>query len=156
MRIEESLIVTYDESLPEPKSSPSEEDDRIDEPIIQDLNGLPSLQVNVLDEGYPKSLKEAIDHPIEQNIKCNHYHHHYLRMVLPDNQDSSLKSLLDDKAFEDSSNDSDFDVDLYLNDEEENRDNVVVSKTHSEEVRTGIYNIRIPPSLIRGIGEDRI
>nr|GEV64992.1 integrase, catalytic region, zinc finger, CCHC-type, peptidase aspartic, catalytic [Tanacetum cinerariifolium] len=98
MRIKESLNVTFDESLPEPKSSPLEEDDRIDEPIIQDLNGLPSLQVNVSDEGYPKSLKEAIDHPIEQ-------------------------------AFEDSSSDSDFDVDLYLNDEEENRDNVVVSKT---------------------------
>ncbi|GJW13754.1 hypothetical protein Tco_0017887 [Tanacetum coccineum] len=44
------------------------EDDRIDEPIVQDLNGSPSLQVNVLDEGYPKSLKEAKDHPIEKVI----------------------------------------------------------------------------------------
>ncbi|GJW92184.1 hypothetical protein Tco_0169737 [Tanacetum coccineum] len=59
MRIEESLNVTFDESLPEPKSSPSVEYDRIDEPIVQDLNGSPSLQVNVSDEGYPKSLKEA-------------------------------------------------------------------------------------------------
>ncbi|GJV45898.1 hypothetical protein Tco_1430434 [Tanacetum coccineum] len=41
-------------------------------------------------------------------------------MVLSDNQGSSPKSVLDDKAFEDSSNDSDFDVDLYLNDEEDN------------------------------------
>ncbi|GKA43647.1 hypothetical protein Tco_0736371 [Tanacetum coccineum] len=51
-------------------------------------------------------------------------------MVLPDNQGSSPKSVFDDKAFEDSSNESDFDVDLYLNDEE---DNVVVPQTPSEE-----------------------
>ncbi|GJS07373.1 hypothetical protein Tco_0364169 [Tanacetum coccineum] len=68
MRIEESLNVTFDESLPEPKSSSLVEDDRIDEPIIQDLNGSPSLQVNVSDEGYPKSVKEAKGHPIEQVI----------------------------------------------------------------------------------------
>ncbi|GJX81088.1 integrase, catalytic region, zinc finger, CCHC-type containing protein [Tanacetum coccineum] len=57
MRIEEYLNVTFDESLPEPKSSPSVEDDRINEPIVQDLNGSSSLQVNVSDEGYHKSLK---------------------------------------------------------------------------------------------------
>ncbi|GJV64131.1 hypothetical protein Tco_1474959 [Tanacetum coccineum] len=68
IRIEESLNVTFDESLPEPKSSSSVEDDRIDEPIVQALNGSTSLQVNVLDEGYPKSLKEARGHPIEQVI----------------------------------------------------------------------------------------
>ncbi|GJR78512.1 hypothetical protein Tco_0149297 [Tanacetum coccineum] len=59
MRIEDSLNVSFDESLPKPKSSYSVEDDRIDEPIVQDLNGSPSLQVNVSDKGYPKSLKEA-------------------------------------------------------------------------------------------------
>ncbi|GJT55652.1 retrovirus-related pol polyprotein from transposon TNT 1-94 [Tanacetum coccineum] len=64
----ESLNVTFDESLPEPKSSPLVEDDMINEPIVQDLNGSPSLQVNALDEGYPRSLKEARDHPIEQVI----------------------------------------------------------------------------------------
>ncbi|GJS18529.1 hypothetical protein Tco_0413001 [Tanacetum coccineum] len=68
MRIEESLNVTFDESLPEPKSSLSVEDDRIYEPVVQDLNGSPSLQVNVSDEGYPKFLKEARGHPIEQVI----------------------------------------------------------------------------------------
>ncbi|GJX81595.1 retrovirus-related pol polyprotein from transposon TNT 1-94 [Tanacetum coccineum] len=52
----------------EPKSSPSVEYDRINEPIVQDLNGSPSLQVNVLDEGYPKSVKEARGHLIEQVI----------------------------------------------------------------------------------------
>ncbi|GJU01323.1 retrovirus-related pol polyprotein from transposon TNT 1-94 [Tanacetum coccineum] len=56
------------DSLPEPKSSSSVEDDRIDEPIVQDLNGPLSLQVNVSDEGYPKRLKEARGHPIEQVI----------------------------------------------------------------------------------------
>ncbi|GJY32616.1 retrovirus-related pol polyprotein from transposon TNT 1-94 [Tanacetum coccineum] len=68
MRIEESLNVTFDESLPMPKSSPSIEDDGIDEPIVQDLNGSPSLQVNVSDEGYPKSFKEARGHPIKQVV----------------------------------------------------------------------------------------
>ncbi|GJS55621.1 hypothetical protein Tco_0628983 [Tanacetum coccineum] len=59
IRIEESLNVTFDESFPEPKSSPSIEDDRINDPVFQDLNWSSSLQVNVSDEGYPKSLKEA-------------------------------------------------------------------------------------------------
>ncbi|GKA05816.1 hypothetical protein Tco_0684936 [Tanacetum coccineum] len=68
IRIEESLNVTFDESLPEPKSSPSVEDDKINEPIVQDLNDSPSLQVNVSDEGYPKSVKEARGHLIEQVI----------------------------------------------------------------------------------------
>ncbi|GJR37121.1 hypothetical protein Tco_1212805 [Tanacetum coccineum] len=68
VRIEESFNVTFDESLPEPKSSPSVEDNRINEPIVQDLNGLPSLQVNDSDYRYPKSVKEAIGHPIEQVI----------------------------------------------------------------------------------------
>ncbi|GJR86302.1 retrotransposon protein [Tanacetum coccineum] len=68
IRIKESFNVTFDESLPEPRSPPLVEDDRIDEPIVQDLNGSPSLQVNVSNEGYPKSLKEAIGHPIKQVI----------------------------------------------------------------------------------------
>ncbi|GJY12343.1 putative reverse transcriptase domain-containing protein [Tanacetum coccineum] len=50
------------------KSSPSVEDNRINEPVVQDLNGSSSLQVNVSDEGYPKSIKEARGHPIEQVI----------------------------------------------------------------------------------------
>ncbi|GKB22683.1 hypothetical protein Tco_0862084 [Tanacetum coccineum] len=69
MRIEESLNVTFDESLPKPKSSSLVEDDRNDEPIVQVLNESPSLQVNVSDKGYPKSLKEAKGHPINQVIR---------------------------------------------------------------------------------------
>ncbi|GJV25867.1 hypothetical protein Tco_1378562 [Tanacetum coccineum] len=68
MRIEESLNVTFDESLPEPKLSPLVEDDRINEPVVQDLNGSVLLQVNVSDKGYLKSVKEARGHPIEQVI----------------------------------------------------------------------------------------
>ncbi|GKB61076.1 retrovirus-related pol polyprotein from transposon TNT 1-94, partial [Tanacetum coccineum] len=55
-------------NLPEPKSSPLVEDDRINEPIVQDLNGSPLLQVNVSDKGYPKGVKEARGHPIKQVI----------------------------------------------------------------------------------------
>nr|GEV31409.1 hypothetical protein [Tanacetum cinerariifolium] len=44
------------------------EDHRINVYVVQDINGSPSLQVNVLDEGYPKSVKEARCHPIEQVI----------------------------------------------------------------------------------------
>ncbi|GJZ41654.1 hypothetical protein Tco_0588540 [Tanacetum coccineum] len=66
IRLEESLKVTFDESLPEPKSPSLVEDDRVGEPIVRYLNGSSSLQVNVSDEGYPKSLKEGRGHPIEQ------------------------------------------------------------------------------------------
>nr|GEY31845.1 hypothetical protein [Tanacetum cinerariifolium] len=68
MRIQESLNVTFNESLPKPKSFPLVEDDMINESIVQYLNGFPSLQANVLDEGYPKSVKEARGHLIEQVI----------------------------------------------------------------------------------------
>nr|GEW04703.1 hypothetical protein [Tanacetum cinerariifolium] len=115
---QESLKVTFDESLPEPKSSPSIEYDRINEPVVQDLNGSPLLQVNVLDEGYPKCLKESSDHQIEQ-----------VTSELNEKTLRSPKSVLNDKAFEDLSNDSDFDVDLYLNDEKDNGDNVSVPQT---------------------------
>ncbi|GJY17882.1 hypothetical protein Tco_0389373 [Tanacetum coccineum] len=77
-------------------------------------------------------------------------------MVLPNNQVSSPNIVLDGKDFENSSNDSDFDADLYLNNEENNGDNVVVPQTPSEEMRTMIYNTGIPPPLIRGIGKDKI
>ncbi|GJW15464.1 hypothetical protein Tco_0019597 [Tanacetum coccineum] len=77
-------------------------------------------------------------------------------MVLSDNQGISPKSVLDDKAFEDLSNNLDFDIDLYLNNEEDNGDNMVIPQTPKEEVRTRIYNTRIPLSLVRGIKEDRI
>nr|GEW48599.1 hypothetical protein [Tanacetum cinerariifolium] len=68
MRIKESLDITFGESLPEPKSSPLVEDDRINKPIVQDPRGSPSLQVSVLNEGYHKCVKEARGHAIDQVI----------------------------------------------------------------------------------------
>ncbi|GJY78546.1 hypothetical protein Tco_0484347 [Tanacetum coccineum] len=122
-RIEESLDVTFDESLPEPKSSPSIEDDRINKPIVQDLNGSPSVQVNVSDEGYLKSLKEARGHPIEQVIG-----------ELNEGTLSSSKSVLDNKALEDSSSNSIIDEDWY--NVEDNVNDVVIPQTTSKEDRT--------------------
>ncbi|GJS08363.1 retrovirus-related pol polyprotein from transposon TNT 1-94 [Tanacetum coccineum] len=58
----------FNKSLFEPKSSPSVEDERINGPILQDLNESSLLQVNVSDEGYPKSIKEARGYPTEQVI----------------------------------------------------------------------------------------
>ncbi|GJS25247.1 hypothetical protein Tco_0453879 [Tanacetum coccineum] len=55
MSIEESLNVTFDESLSDPKSSPTVEDDGINEHTVQDHNRSPSLHVNDSEEGYPKS-----------------------------------------------------------------------------------------------------
>nr|GEV14332.1 hypothetical protein [Tanacetum cinerariifolium] len=69
IRIEKSLNVTFNESLSKPKSSPLVEDDRISELVVQDLNGSSLLQVNVLNEGYPKGVKDARGHPIEQVIE---------------------------------------------------------------------------------------
>ncbi|GJR01156.1 hypothetical protein Tco_0524140 [Tanacetum coccineum] len=68
MRIEKYLNVTFDESLLDPKSSPSIEDDRIIEPVVQNPISSSSLEANALEPGYPKSIKEARSHPIEQVI----------------------------------------------------------------------------------------
>ena len=68
MRIEESLNVTFDESMPEPKSSPSVEDDMVNEHVVQDQERSPALQVNVTDDGNPKDLREPRGHPIQQVI----------------------------------------------------------------------------------------
>ncbi|GKB33806.1 hypothetical protein Tco_0873207 [Tanacetum coccineum] len=62
------LNVTFDESLPELKSSPSIEDDRINEPIVQDPVRSPSLEANASEPGHPKNVKEARGHQIEQVI----------------------------------------------------------------------------------------
>ncbi|GJZ07665.1 retrovirus-related pol polyprotein from transposon TNT 1-94 [Tanacetum coccineum] len=68
MRIEKSLNVTFDESLPEPKLSSLVEDDRIIEPVVQDLVRSPSLEANASEPRYPISVEEARGQPIEQVI----------------------------------------------------------------------------------------
>ncbi|GJV59919.1 hypothetical protein Tco_1466019 [Tanacetum coccineum] len=70
IRIEESLNVTFIESLTKPKSSPLVEDLGINEQIVQYLNRSPSLQVNVSDGNNPKNVKETKGHPIEQVISA--------------------------------------------------------------------------------------
>ncbi|GJY94468.1 hypothetical protein Tco_0510829 [Tanacetum coccineum] len=125
MKNEESLNVTFDESIPKPMSSSLVEDDRIDEPIVHDLNGSLSLQVNVSDEGYLKSVKEARGHPIKQVIV------------------GSPNSVLDNEMFEILSNESDLDVITHPNDEEFNSDNVVIPQLLNDEVKTRTYNIGI-------------
>ncbi|GJX65866.1 retrovirus-related pol polyprotein from transposon TNT 1-94 [Tanacetum coccineum] len=67
-RILESLNMSFDESLLEPKSSPLVEDDGINEQLAQDLDRSLSLQVNVSDDDNPKKVKEARGRPIEQVI----------------------------------------------------------------------------------------
>ncbi|GJQ97559.1 hypothetical protein Tco_0008698 [Tanacetum coccineum] len=73
-------------------------------------------------------------------------------MVLPDNLDDSPRSVLENEMFEISSNESGFNTDDHPNDEEVNNENVVVPQALNEEMITRIYNIRIPPSLIREDG----
>nr|GEY76327.1 hypothetical protein [Tanacetum cinerariifolium] len=121
--IEESLNVIFDESFPEPKLSPLVEDNWINELIVQDLNGSPSLQVNVSNEGYPKSVKEARGHSIKQVI---------------DNPIGSLDNVLDNQIFKTLSNDSHASsVKIYLNDEEEDDD----SMEHREENKAMFMSI---------------
>ncbi|GJW80429.1 retrovirus-related pol polyprotein from transposon TNT 1-94 [Tanacetum coccineum] len=68
LRIEKSLNVIFDDSLPELKSSPLVEDDKIIEPVVQNPVMSPLLEANVLESSCPKSPKEARSHPIEQVI----------------------------------------------------------------------------------------
>ncbi|GJW70897.1 synaptobrevin, longin-like domain protein [Tanacetum coccineum] len=77
-------------------------------------------------------------------------------MVLPTNQVSSPKNVLDDKTSEDSSSEPNFNADLYLNNEEDNVGDLAIPQTLSEEIRIRIYNTEIPHSLIRGIGDVRM
>nr|GFB81778.1 hypothetical protein [Tanacetum cinerariifolium] len=66
MRTGEFVNATFDESFPETMSSPSIEGDRINEPIVQDPVRSLSLEVNASEPYYPKSVKEARGHRIEQ------------------------------------------------------------------------------------------
>ncbi|GKA58835.1 hypothetical protein Tco_0758148 [Tanacetum coccineum] len=62
-------------------------------------------------------------------------------MVLPDNPMGSLDNVLDNQIFETSSNDSHLsNVEMYLNDEEDDGDSMVIPKTPSEKTRIRIDN----------------
>ncbi|GKC19147.1 hypothetical protein Tco_1021297, partial [Tanacetum coccineum] len=45
---------------------------------------------------------------------------------------------------------------MYLNDEEDDGDNMIIPQTPSKEIRTRIDNNKCPPSLLNEIGEDEI
>ncbi|GJW11678.1 hypothetical protein Tco_1577505 [Tanacetum coccineum] len=55
-------------SFPEPKSYPSLEDDGMHEQVVQDPIRSPTLEANASEPCYPKNIKEARGHPIEQVI----------------------------------------------------------------------------------------
>nr|GEX52720.1 hypothetical protein CTI12_AA533620 [Tanacetum cinerariifolium] len=77
-------------------------------------------------------------------------------MVLSNTKIGSPKSVLESKMFQNSSNDSHSNDELYINDEEDDTDSMVVPQTISEEIRTWIDTTRVPPPLNRGIEEDKI
>ncbi|GKC06574.1 hypothetical protein Tco_0998184 [Tanacetum coccineum] len=74
MRSDESFNVTFDEIFLEPKLSHLVEDDGMHEQVVQDPNRSPSLGANVLELGYPKNVKEARGHQIEQVINLCERH----------------------------------------------------------------------------------
>ncbi|GJT25810.1 hypothetical protein Tco_0895747 [Tanacetum coccineum] len=118
MRIEESLNMAFDESLPEPKSSPSGEDDEIQEQVVQDPIRSPSLEANASKPGCPKNIKEARRHPIEQVIGE--------RMVLSDKPMGPPNNVLDNQIFSILSDDSHASSgEMYLNEEEDSGDSLV-------------------------------
>ncbi|GJS77144.1 hypothetical protein Tco_1297221 [Tanacetum coccineum] len=61
-------------------------------------------------------------------------------MVLPDNQEDSPRSVLDNEMFEISSNKSGFEADEHPNDEENNNDITAIPQAPSEAMITRIYN----------------
>ncbi|GJQ93341.1 hypothetical protein Tco_0004480 [Tanacetum coccineum] len=78
-------------------------------------------------------------------------------MVLPDNPMGSPDNVLDNQIFETSSNDSHLsNVEMYLNDEEDDGDSIVILQTPSEEIKTRINNTRCLPLLLKETGEDKI
>ncbi|GKD64217.1 hypothetical protein Tco_1306325 [Tanacetum coccineum] len=74
-------------------------------------------------------------------------------MVLSDNQEDTPRSVLDKEMFEISSNELGFEADEHPNNEENNNDIEATSQAPSKVMITRIYNIGIPPSLMR---EDKI
>ncbi|GJU93147.1 hypothetical protein Tco_1317903 [Tanacetum coccineum] len=78
-------------------------------------------------------------------------------MVLLENPNGSLDNVLDNQILEISSDDSPASsMEMYLLNEEDDGDNVVVPPILSEEIRNRIDNIMCPPPLLQEIGQDQI
>ncbi|GJS52593.1 retrovirus-related pol polyprotein from transposon TNT 1-94 [Tanacetum coccineum] len=79
------------------------------------------------------------------------------KSVLPDNPMSSPDNVLDNQIFDTLSTDSHpSNVEMYVIDEEDDGDNMIIPQTLSEEIKTRIDNTRYPPPLLKEIGEDEI
>ncbi|GJX39918.1 hypothetical protein Tco_0254908 [Tanacetum coccineum] len=78
-------------------------------------------------------------------------------MVPPNNPLGSPNNVLDNQIFDTVSYDThQSNVEMYLNDEEDDGDNMIIPQTPSEEIRTRIDNTKFPPSLLNKIEENEI
>ncbi|GJY34204.1 hypothetical protein Tco_0418673 [Tanacetum coccineum] len=70
LKIEESLNVTFDESLPKSRTSPLVDDDMIEEQAIQNHDKTQNPNCD-LEEVIPRveNIREVRDHPIDQNLR---------------------------------------------------------------------------------------
>ncbi|GJS18979.1 hypothetical protein Tco_0413451 [Tanacetum coccineum] len=70
LKIEESLNVTFDESLPKSRTSPLVDDDMIEEQAIQNHDKTKNPNCD-LEEVIPRveNIREVRDHPIDQNLR---------------------------------------------------------------------------------------
>nr|GEY34884.1 hypothetical protein [Tanacetum cinerariifolium] len=85
------------------------------------------------------------------------YHIQGERMVYLDNPLRSSDNVLNNQIFDTTSDDSyQSNVEMYLNDEEDDGDNLIIPQTLSKEIMTRIDNTKCPPSFIKEIGEDEI
>nr|GEX38331.1 hypothetical protein [Tanacetum cinerariifolium] len=78
-------------------------------------------------------------------------------MVPLDNPLGSLNNVLDNQILDIASDDlNPSNVEMYLNDEEDNGDDMIIPQTPSEEIRTRIDDTKYPPSLLKETKEDEI
>ncbi|GJR59769.1 hypothetical protein Tco_1501931 [Tanacetum coccineum] len=79
------------------------------------------------------------------------------RIVPPSNPLGTPDNVLDNRIIDTASNDSHpSNAEMYLNDEEDDGDTMIIPRTPSEEIRTRIDNTKCHPSLLNEIGEDEI
>nr|GEW35890.1 ribonuclease H-like domain-containing protein [Tanacetum cinerariifolium] len=79
------------------------------------------------------------------------------RMALPNNPIGSLKNMLNNQIFKISSDDSHASsVEMYLLDEEDDCDSLVIPQTPNEEIRTRIDNTRCPFPLLKEALENQL
>nr|GEY42962.1 hypothetical protein [Tanacetum cinerariifolium] len=130
--------------------------------IVEDLQlGVESYQ-RTINLNKPKLYFEGINEKIPYKMtgtgKGFVYRNKYNeRMVYLDNPLRSSDNVLNNQIFDTTSDDSyQSNVEMYLNDEEDDGDNLIIPQTLSKEIMTRIDNTKCPPSFIKEIGEDEI